>query len=212
MKEKKEGNNKKIVALALALVLLIGGTYAWLTLTLTGTKTTRIEAGTLAVEINGESAGISIASAVPISTSEGIAQENPYEFTLENTGSVSSVYTVYLDDAGIDTENEFALAKSLVYAHITKQVVKDDGTPVGTATTVTKTLSELTNGTDVVLDTSTDATALASDEKINYTLRLWISDAAQNSDLKQDGKMAAYAGKIRIAATQKGIEEDEAYQ
>ena len=36
MKEKNKGveaNKKKIIALAVALVLLIGGTYAWLTIT-----------------------------------------------------------------------------------------------------------------------------------------------------------------------------------
>ena len=33
-----EKNKKQIVAIALALVLLLGGTYAWLTLTLNGTK------------------------------------------------------------------------------------------------------------------------------------------------------------------------------
>ena len=47
-----EKNKKQIVAIALALVLLLGGTYAWLTLTLNGTKKVRIEAGTLALELN----------------------------------------------------------------------------------------------------------------------------------------------------------------
>ena len=82
--QKIENNKKKILALALALVLLIGGTYAWLTITLTGTKTTRIEAGTLAMEINDdESEGISITDALPMSDADG-ANLTPYTFKIEN--------------------------------------------------------------------------------------------------------------------------------
>ena len=68
MKEKNKGveaNKKKIIALAVALVLLIGGTYAWLTITLTGTKTTRIEAGTLSLELVDEANEINIEDALP---------------------------------------------------------------------------------------------------------------------------------------------------
>ena len=46
MKKNKENfaerNKKQLLVIALALVLLLGGTYAWLTLTLNGTKKVRI--------------------------------------------------------------------------------------------------------------------------------------------------------------------------
>ena len=64
--QKIENNKKKILALALALVLLIGGTYAWLTITLTGTRTTRIEAINISGTLNQSSGGERSIAKVPI--------------------------------------------------------------------------------------------------------------------------------------------------
>lgn len=223
MDKEKKGNGKKIVALALALVLLIGGTYAWLTLTLNGTKTTRIEAGTLAMEIQDESDGISIENAVPITDAEG-REQTPYKFVLENTGTVQSEYTVYLDKQGIDAETEFDMPLNRIKCHITKVIKTQVGDTrnVDTDTTEsedTKTvlLSDISDeaGTSATLDTSTGAKPLEANQYIVYEVRLWIDQDAVNSDLQrtQDDKKlsAVYSGKLRIDATQTGIEEDEAY-
>lgn len=224
--ENKKGKNGKIVALALALILLVGGTYAWLTLTVNGTKQVRIESGNLAMTISNESNGISIDPAVPITDNEGIAQNNSYSFTLENTGNVSSVYTVYLDDVAVDASSEFAIAKNLVGYQLEKTIytgtctdTQEGRTCTGTAddqtTTRTGTIQSLINNGYVVLDSSTDSSALAPGKYIEYTLKLWIKDTAGTDDLQHVEnnvtKLAVYQASIGVKATQIGIEADAAY-
>ncbi len=232
-----EKNNKKIVALALALVLLIGGSYAWLQITLNGTKTARIEAGTLAVDLVDETEGINIGAAYPMTDENGRNPEtNPtsYKFILENTGTVASLYTVYLDKQAIDTSAAFDMPLNLVKCHITKKVMKKVGerdsveqieAESGDDTkqdeyTTTTTLEDIKGSSDaeVILDSSAkhESTPLGKDEYALYEIRLWISDEAKTTDLnksQEDGtkKSAEYSGKLRIEATQTGIEEDEAY-
>lgn len=221
--EKKRGNNGKIVALALALVLLIGGTYAWLTLSFNGTKKVRIESGNLAMAIKGESAGISINPAVPMTENEGKTQNDKYEFTLENTGNISSVYTVYLDDGTLET-NEFAIDKSKIGYFLEKTIYNgscDNAgtcTPVGDAVSTTSrsgNIGELASGSYYVLDSSDDSTALGADQYIVYTLRLWILDTAGTNDIQRVvndvTQSGVYSARIGIKATQIGIEADDAY-
>ena len=105
MKKNKENfaerNKKQLLVIALALVLLLGGTYAWLTLTLNGTKKVRIEAGTLSLVLD-EGNAINVEDSVPMSDIDGLAT-TPYTFSLQNNGNVTSKYTIYLDDASIDS-------------------------------------------------------------------------------------------------------------
>lgn len=228
--QKIENNKKKILALALALVLLIGGTYAWLSTVLYGKKTTRIEAGTLAMKINNESAGIALENALPITDEEG-AELTPYEFTISNEGNVSSEYSVYLDKQGIDAETEFDMPLTKIKCQVTKTIMEkiegsDNDAQVSTSTT-TRYLSEMleeNSNTAVVLATSgktgTTTTPLKAGQYIKFSVRLWIDETATNTDLKKkvkndDGSekilSAAYAAKLRLEAKQTGIEEDEAY-
>ena len=230
--QKIENNKKKILALALALVLLIGGTYAWLTITLTGTKTTRIEAGTLAMEIKNESEGIKLENALPMTDEDG-AKLTPYEFTISNEGNVQSEYSVYLDKQGIDAETEFDMPLTKVKCQITKTIMNmtngriTDADSQVTTTTTTGLLSDMVDAnnsnTSVVLATSsnTDSTTtpLEVGQYIKFSVRLWIDETAVNDDLKKtvstDGSsktyVAAYAAKLRLEASQVGIEADAAY-
>ena len=220
--QKIENNKKKILALALALVLLIGGTYAWLTITLTGTKTTRIEAGTLAMEINDdESEGISITDALPMSDADG-ANLTPYTFKIENTGNVSSVYTIYLDTQAIDSSaNEFLLDSSNIKYSLTKTIKnKTDNSVISATTTIgPKLLSTVTeegsNAAKIDASGKNDANPLPAGQYIEYELRLWIDENTGNDAVKkvQDDKtlLGTYAAKLRLEASQTGIEEDEAY-
>lgn len=223
--ERKKGTSGKIVVLALALVLLIGGTYAWLTLSFNGTKKVRIESGNLAMEIVGESDGISINPAVPITENEGKTQDDKYIFTLENTGNISSVYTVYLDDVAVNAATEFAIQKNLIGYKLDKTIYNGqsdtngnlNGTEVET-TSKSGNIQELVKGSYVVLDDSSDETALGKDQYITYTLRLWIRDIAGTDDLQITNettgnveKLGVYSAKIGVKATQIGIEKDDVY-
>ncbi len=103
MEEKKENWLKKhkmgVFVGVSSVLMLIGLSYAWLQLTLRGTKElTILTAGSLELELDDTMAGgISFRDAVPISNEDGLSQEG-YTFTLENKGNVTSDYTIYLDD------------------------------------------------------------------------------------------------------------------
>ena len=219
MKEKNKGveaNKKKIIALAVALVLLIGGTYAWLTITLQGTKTTRIEAGTLSLELVDEANEINIDDALPMSDSDGEAQENPYTFTLNNNGNISSVYTVYLDSVAIDeTLNampqnrvKYSVVKTIKTIVGSKDSLGEDGDTTDTVVSTETLTTDVFSSTGVAQDSKQlDTGTLAANNYIEYELRLWIDENATNTEMEN----AAFSGKLRIEASQENIEEDQAY-
>lgn len=219
-----EGNKKKIIALAVALVLLIGGTYAWLSITLNGTKTTRIEAGTLSLILSKESNAISMENALPMSNAEGTAT-TPYTFTLENNGTVDSEYTIFLDKQAISETESFDMPQNRISYKLTKTIKqKSDDSIVSKSTDKTGLLSDIASEdtTYAILDSSESSSPLNPNQYIEYELRLWIHESAENSDMQKeipvaDGSdekktiYAEYSGKLRIKASQTGIEKDDAY-
>ena len=206
-----EKNNTKILALALALVLLIGGTYAWLTLTLTGTKTTKLEAGTLSLNLTDEANAINLENAVPITDEDGLKLE-PYTFVVENNGTITSEYSVYLDSTAID-EGLTAMPQNRIKYSITKTVKTKVGATRDSATDTIK--SAATTTTAILNPFESDGTTqsnpnrlldegtLDANDYIEYTLRLWISQDATTAEMNN----TAFSGKLRIEATQQGIEE-----
>ena len=186
-----EKNKKQIVAIALALVLLLGGTYAWLTLTLNGTKKVRIEAGTLSLVLD-EGNAINVEDSVPMSDIDGLAT-TPYTFSLQNNGNVTSEYTIYLDDASIDSADVRFDDSALKYS-----LKKNEGT------TTTALLSTLKDSSDKrVLESGTIEPGVTN----TYSLNLWIKDDATNDDVqetKEDNSVVGkvFAGKLRIEASQ----------
>ena len=187
MKKNKENfaerNKKQLLVIALALVLLLGGTYAWLTLTLNGTKKVRIEAGTLSLVLD-EGNAINVEDSVPMSDIDGLAT-TPYTFSLQNNGNVTSEYTIYLDDASIDSALKYSLKKN-------------------EGTTTTALLSTLKDSNDKrVLESGTIEPGVTN----TYSLNLWIKDDATNDDVqetKEDNSVVGkvFAGKLRIEASQ----------
>ena len=219
MKEKNKGveaNKKKIIALAVALVLLIGGTYAWLTITLTGSKTTRIEAGTLSLELVDEANEINIDDALPMSDTDGEAQLNPYTFTLNNNGNISSVYTVYLDSVAIDealnampqNRVKYSVVKTIKTIVGSKDSLGEDGDTEDTVVSTETLTTDVFNSTaETTTSKQLDTGTLSANNYIEYELRLWIDENATNTEMEN----AAFAGKLRIEASQENIEEDQAY-
>ena len=72
MENKNKKITKQLFALVLVLLVLLGGTYAWLTLQVTGEKTNVLRAGTLSLVLDDTtSEGIKLEKAVPISDEKG---------------------------------------------------------------------------------------------------------------------------------------------
>ena len=67
---------KQLFLIAITMVLLIAGSYAWLKLQVTGNKTNVLRAGTLSLHLDEtETEGINIERAVPTSDKKGLTQE-----------------------------------------------------------------------------------------------------------------------------------------
>ena len=181
-----EKNKKQVIAIALALVLLVGGSYAWLTTTLKGTKKVRIEAGTLSLVLN-EGNEINVEDSLPMTDIDGL-KTDAYTFTLQNNGNVTSNYTIYLDDASIDSADERFDDNALKYS-----LKKNDGV---STTALLSTLNQR------VLDSGTIEAGTTN----TYSLNLWIKDEATNDDVQttKDGQTVGkvFAGKLRIEASQ----------
>lgn len=179
---KNNQSKKTVVALAAALVLLIGGSFAWLTLTLTGTKTNVIKAGTLSLTLDDNATeGISITEGVPVSDSTGLTT-TAYEFTLQNNGTIPSDFTIYIDDVALEDDETRMADRYIKYS-----LTKDDDVPV------TALLNTLGTNPNRVL-TQGNITAGTTNR---YKLRLWIDSAADNAVMG-----TVFRGQIRVEASQ----------
>ena len=179
MEDKKKTNKltKQLFALALVLVLLIAGSYAWLTLQVTGNKTNILRAGTLKLTLDDTTSnGILLEKAVPMSDTKG-KTTTEYTFTLQNTGTAVG-YTIYLDDVAL-TDGETQLEDSKVKYQLTKN---------GEETVAL--LSSLDNK---VIDTGT----IDKNKTNTYSLRVWIDSSAENEVM---GKILSK--ELRVEATQ----------
>ena len=176
-----DDNKKKLVVagILLLLVLLIGGTYAWLTLTRNGTKTNIIKAGSLQLVLDDTTSnGILLQNTIPMSDAKGLATD-AYTFTLENKGTLSADYTIYLDDIAIEDGKTRMEDKDVKYS-LTKN----------NTDTNTELLSTLE-------DRKLDLGTISGQTTNSYTLRIWISSTAGNDVM---GKV--FNAKLRIEASQ----------
>jgi len=166
-----------------AVLMLIGLSYAWLQLTLRGSKElTILTAGSLELELDDTMAGgISFTEAVPVSNEDGLAQEG-YTFTLENKGNVTSDYTIYLDDLDL-AEGQIRMKDSFIKYQLTK-----DGSEVDL-----QLLDKIGTVPNRVLETGT----IAPKTKYTYVLKMWIDENATNEVME-----TMFKGQLRIEAMQ----------
>ena len=193
MEEKKKTNSRKakitVIAICAVLLLVMGATYAWLRLTLNGSKVNVLRAGGLELTLDETSEGITLEDVVPVTDAKGL-QGKEYTFTLENRGSDSS-YTIYLDDVlDIDQngENDFEESERMKDSDIKYSLIKN-------GTTTTKVLTETGTNPNRVLDSG----IIKKGTTNTYSLRLWIKAEAENSSIMNK----IFAAKLRVEAEQK---------
>ena len=178
MKEKKNNTSKQLFALALVLIVLVAGSYAWLTLQVKGEKTNILRAGTLSLVLDDTtSEGIKLEKAVPISDEKGKAGTE-YTFTLQNKGTKSASYTIYLDDVALEID-ETRMDDSKVKYQLTKNS--------------NETVALLNTLSDKVLDSG----EIAGSTTNTYSLRVWIDSAAENEVMN-----TILYKQLRVEATQ----------
>ena len=162
------------------LVVAVGITYAWLTTTLTGEKEYVLKAGMLNLKKKKKSSEvINIAEAYPMSDEEGKAQEVVYRFTVENTGTVTAGYEIYLDDAEIEASDIRVDDSNIKYDLRMNEGPREGGL-----------LSETDNR-------KIEDSILNVGQSRSYELRLWLKeDSTANYN-------EVFSGKLRIEAIQK---------
>ena len=181
MKDKKlNKTTKQLFVLALVLVVLLGGTYAWLTLQVTGEKTNVLRAGTLSLVLDDTtSEGIKLEKAVPISDEKG-KTGTEYTFTLQNKGTKAASYTIYLDDVALEASETRMDDSKVKY-----QLTKNSNEKVALLNTLS----------DKILDSG----EIAGSTTNTYSLRVWIDSAAENEVMG-----TILYKELRVEATQAG--------
>lgn len=215
-KKKKDSfikkNGKIIIAVAVILILLIGGTYAWLRVTLTGSKVNTITAGVLEMELDERATnGIELLEAVPTSDETG-KKGTPYKFVMENTGNILSNYTLSLESQTLDILGEDTLKKmpqNRIKYNLKKTIKKKVGENRDSANdTVISSDNEgiisilnpqyNSDSEENMQEITIDSGSLEPKYYIEYELVLWLDKDATYEEMKD----TAYIGKIKIDATQ----------
>ena len=150
--------NKKIILLIILILIsiltLIGSSYALLTKTFTSKKLS-VEVGTLKVDFT-EGNAINLDNTKPMSDSDGL-NTTPYTFTITNSGTIDSYYTISNEE---DTNN------TLDTTYLKYKLVSNDG---------------YDSGVKRLKDITVDERNLAKNKSVTYKLYLWIASDAPNS-------------------------------
>ena len=156
--------NKKIIILIILILIsiltLIGSSYALLTKTFTSKKLS-VEVGTLKVDFT-EGNAINLDNTKPMSDSDGL-NTTPYTFTITNSGTIDSYYTISNEE---DTNN------TLDTTYLKYKLVSNDGYDSGI-----KRLKDIGTGTYRIVDER----ALLKSKSVTYKLYLWIASDASNN-------------------------------
>ena len=171
--------NKKIIILIILILIsiltLIGSSYALLTKSFKSEKLS-MQVGTLKVDFT-EGNAITLDNTKPMSDSDGL-NTTPYTFTITNSGTIDSYYTISNEE---DTNN------TLDTTYLKYKLVSNDGYDSGI-----KRLKDIGTGTYRIVDER----ALLKSKSVTYKLYLWIA-----SDAGNDIQNKIYKSKIIVNST-----------
>ncbi len=176
----KRNNIVKLVTLTGVILTVLGITFAAFNFIGVGNNSSIITTGHLELVLDETAgSGITLSNAIPMKDSDGFLLD-PYEFTLRNTGTMSSYYTISLalDEEAISANN--ASANLINFNNVKVQL--NNETPV--------LLSSLT---DLALETG----EINVGDSNSYTLRLWLDWDAGNEVMNKELYL-----KLKIEASQ----------
>ena len=149
-----------IYMITLSIILLMGTSYALLRSSHQGENTYTMNVGTLQVTfVDSETNALTLENAYPMTDDEGMSEAKELTFTVKNTGTVTSKYSVYIEETS--TTPEF------------KSVIRFISNKNNTGYNSPKTLSE-----DKYIDSES---YLDVSETAVYKVKAWISDAADST-------------------------------
>ena len=192
--KKKIGNGKLLViAIVLILVVIIGTTYAWLSITKNSEIINKITAGNLELTLDDTtSEGIKLLKAIPMSYQQGIKTEE-YTFTLTNKSSTSS-YTLSLKDLNTytnDNNEEVTItdADRLADSKVRYILLKD-----GEEATASK--------SKILADRVIDSGTIEKGKTITYSLRIWIDSKAGDDNTENEVMGKVFNAQLSLEAKQ----------
>ena len=174
----------KILPMFLLILLLVGGSYAWFNYVKVGDKTQVVRAGKYSFKLEECENDIILKNAVPESAKKGL-EEDVCTFRVQNTGSVSGEYTVYLDDEELE-EKEKRMNDSFVRYSLVKGDEEESEEK-------TKLLTTTGTNPERVMATGT----LNKGEEDVYHLKVWIDSEATNEVMS-----TIFYGKLRVKIDQ----------
>ena len=195
LKIKYKKDPKKYIVMAscllLALALLGGTSYAYLSYVSKTGNTTVIEAGTLALTFLNESNAITLDNAVPQQDNNALEENTEYTFSIKNNGSLAASYKITLD-------NTCTLDKTY---SINGESVKPDACIPDSHIKVG--IKE-GNGEYTVLDKTSEndyviaAGSLNGGAEKSYTMKIWLDYDTPN-DYNSHGTLnIIYSGKLGL--------------
>ena len=200
MKETIKKNKELIVAIAVVLILIITGSYAWLTLSKTSERVNVIKAGQLSMTLDDKtSGGIKLINAIPQSYQQGILNQQ-YTFTLRNDSDVATKYDIYLNDQATytnDAGNEVTIDETnrLGDNHIRFVLLKngEEATPEKSRL--------LSQDPGRIID---EGIIQGNGTEITFTLILWIDSKAGDDNTENQVMGKLFNAKLDVVATQVG--------
>ena len=105
MKDSQKRQIAKITVFITSIfVIFMSVTYAFINVTLSGTKRQVITAGDLSLVLEEDENNLTIENALPMYDEVGMVQEEPFTFRLVNNGVTSMSYTIKLVDITTDAD------------------------------------------------------------------------------------------------------------
>ncbi len=187
MKDYKKKNVKLyLVILFVALIVLVGITYAAASQILRGSKNVLMTVGNIQIVIDQDTPNtISLTDGVPVSDSEGITS-SPYEFNIINNGNKAVYYDIYLENDTTAqancTKTKGSTCELIAPTSISYQLIEADKiVSTGSLSSTSNLLYNLGG-----LDKNTGKT---------YQLRIWLNTSATTADTNK-----YYFGRLRLDA------------
>ena len=223
VEEKKERisfvkkRKKELILTGIALIIVVGITFAWLTQTLNSNNKNVLLSGNLVLTLLNEDpiikAGGENGYAIPMDDAHGLAT-TPYTFTVKNNGNVDASYNISLTNSESYTETVAvtdAYGNQVTdnygypsYQNIERQVYYDSQRIADNLIKYNIREGSDTNTTTSLLSSTTDRVfisgTLAPGETKTYYLRLWISQDAEKTDIVNK----VFAANLKIDAIQYG--------
>lgn len=159
-------NKMVIMLLMMSVIVLMGSSYAWYSISIKSEKGQSITSGNLSLNLEENDEEIILDNAVPLSDQAGLDQKG-YQFSVTNTGTIASQYSIYFQGCiteGCIGENE--IVGTLIKYNLIKNNYNSG----------VRYVSELKVGekAEIILAEGT----VGAGETVHFTVRFWIAEEA----------------------------------